>query len=651
MGGALAPIVLIPFLVRWLPESPVFMIRRNVAPERVYAVFRRIDGTLPPSLPGQTEPVFSVEENDSGQRTAFSSLFTRKWLWGTVLLWLVFMINLAEFYALQSWLPSIMTDLGHPMNVVVAATTLTTVGGIAAAFVTGPSMDRLGPYRTLAVLYLVGFGCLALTGVAFHAPLWVLLTANFFAGCCVSGGQKSLIALAAVFYPAPMRSTGVGWALGVGRVGGILGPILVGAALTLNWSPSAVFYAMAVPMLAAGVTVALLGMRYGPSRQGADRTDPAPDTEAPSLSHGAARPWARGPRSEALRGAPSPGRWRGAATTFVHRPSIHERGHPGGHLRLRQGPAPGSADLRSHADALDGRRPLALYTLTATAPLVTADLGIGGAQLGVLPATAFVLAALVSPFAGRYTDRLSGKVVLAVLFTGAGLALLGVAAAPSYGWLLVAVALSGATQALSNPVTNQLIAAHVSQGQRGGLMGVKQSGVQMSQFGAGLLLPSVALWWGWRGAALAAAVVAVAGLVMVRGAVPAVPPSPSRGTGHRLAALPAGVWWLTGYALASGAAIQATNVYLPLYAFERLEMPVRAAGLTVAVAGGVGLVARIAWGRSADRVRNPYPLLAVLASVSALAVGGLMVADTLDAPALVWAAPRCSARAASPPTW
>ncbi|CAL9636335.1 hypothetical protein SUDANB21_06235 [Streptomyces sp. enrichment culture] len=284
-----------------------------------------------------------------------------------------------------------------------------------------------------------------------------------------------------------------------------------------------------------------------------------------------------------------------------------------------------------------GAGPLALYTLTATAPLVTADLGIGGAQLGVLPATAFVLAALVSPFAGRYTDRLSGKVVLAVLFTGAGLALLGVAAAPSYGWLLVAVALSGATQALSNPVTNQLIAAHVSQGQRGGLMGVKQSGVQMSQFGAGLLLPSVALWWGWRGAALAAAVVAVAGLVMVRGAVPAVPPSPSRGTGHRLAELPAGVWWLTGYALASGAAIQATNVYLPLYAFERLEMPVRAAGLTVAVAGGVGLVARIAWGRSADRVRNPYPLLAVLASVSALAVGGLMVADTLDAPALVWA--------------
>ncbi|MGW0288479.1 MFS transporter [Streptomyces tuirus] len=284
--GAAAPLLLIPFLIRGLPESPVFMIQRNLAPQRIYAIFRRIDAGLPTSLPEQSEPVFSVEENDSGKRTALSSLFTRKWLWGTLLLWFVFMINLAEFYALQSWLPTIMTDLDYSMNVVVAATTLTTVGGIAAAFVTGPSMDRLGPYRTLGVLYLVGFGCLALTGIAFHAPLWVLLTANFFAGCCVSGGQKSLIALAAVFYPAQMRSTGVGWALGIGRVGGILGPIMVGAALTMNWSPSTVFYAMSVPMLAAGLTVALLGMRYGRSQQGPAQADSAPDTEAPSLTRG-----------------------------------------------------------------------------------------------------------------------------------------------------------------------------------------------------------------------------------------------------------------------------------------------------------------------------------------------------------------------------
>ncbi|MFC7511967.1 hypothetical protein ACFQV4_23155 [Streptomyces thermocarboxydus] len=182
-------------------------------------------------------------------------------------------------------------------------------------------------------------------------------------------------------------------------------------------------------------------------------------------------------------------------------------------------------------------------------------------------------------------------------------------------------------------------------------MGVKQSGVQMSQFGAGLLLPSVALWWGWRGAALAAAVVAVAGLVMVRGAVPAVPPSPSRGTGHRLAALPAGVWWLTGYALASGAAIQATNVYLPLYAFERLEMR-RAGGRSHRRRGRMGW----AWWpvSPGDVRRTAYAIRTLCWPSWPPCPHSPSAASWWPTPwtrPRWWRLPRCSARAASPPTW
>ncbi len=173
----------------------------------------------------------------------------------------MFAINLGEFYALQSWLPTILTGLHHPMGMVVTITTLTTVGGIAAAFVTGPCMDRLGAYGTVAVLY--GLGCLfvAVTGLALHSGLTLLMAANFLAGCCVSGGQKSVIALAAVFYPAPVRSTGVGWALGVGRLGGILGPLLLGDALAAGMAPERAFYLMAGPMLLAGALVFILGRR------------------------------------------------------------------------------------------------------------------------------------------------------------------------------------------------------------------------------------------------------------------------------------------------------------------------------------------------------------------------------------------------------
>jgi AAHS family 4-hydroxybenzoate transporter-like MFS transporter len=72
---------------------------------------------------------------------------------------------------------------------------------------------------------------------------------------CVSHGQRSVIAFASVFYPARLRSTGVGWALGVGRVGGIFGPIVMGLAIAARRACSTVFFALAVRMLLAGLTV------------------------------------------------------------------------------------------------------------------------------------------------------------------------------------------------------------------------------------------------------------------------------------------------------------------------------------------------------------------------------------------------------------
>src|SRR5260370_34359582 len=130
--------------------------------------------------------------------------------------WLVFEPNLAEFYALQSWLQSILTNLGHPLNSVALAPSLTTLGGIVAAFAIGPAMDRLGAYGSLASVYFAGVVFVALLGPAVSAPPWVLLIATFCAGFCISGGQKSVIALSAIFYPATIRSTGVGWALRIG---------------------------------------------------------------------------------------------------------------------------------------------------------------------------------------------------------------------------------------------------------------------------------------------------------------------------------------------------------------------------------------------------------------------------------------------------
>jgi MFS transporter, AAHS family, 4-hydroxybenzoate transporter len=259
-AGAIAPLALAPFIYLYLPESLDFLIRSRAEPGQIRAATARVGAATT-----DIEDVRFESETD-GRKNAVASLFQSGRTFGTLLLWVVFVLNLAEFYALQSWLPPILTRLNYSIDSVALATSLTTIGGIVAAFVVGPAMDRLSPYGSLAILYLAGVVFVALTGWALSRPIWMLMTAAFFAGFCVSGGQKSVIALTAIFYPAPIRSTGVGWALGIGRIGSIAGPLLIGALLGWQMQPDKVFYAASMPMLISAVIIVLLGVTYGGGR-------------------------------------------------------------------------------------------------------------------------------------------------------------------------------------------------------------------------------------------------------------------------------------------------------------------------------------------------------------------------------------------------
>jgi AAHS family 4-hydroxybenzoate transporter-like MFS transporter len=252
-AGAIPSLVLMPFLFWALPEAISTLTRPGADRAKALAVLRRLE----PSLTEADIPARAPEVKAPLRR-----LFSGGMGYGTLLLWGVFLINLGEFYALQSWLPTILHGFHYPQSTVVMATTLTTVGGIVAAFIVGPAMDRINPYWSLVTLYVVGFLFTGSVGLALQGALPLLLTATFLAGLCISGGQKSVISLAAVFYPAAIRSTGVGWALGIGRLGGIAGPLVVGVALTAGLAPRAVFYLLAVPMLVMALAILLMGLRY-----------------------------------------------------------------------------------------------------------------------------------------------------------------------------------------------------------------------------------------------------------------------------------------------------------------------------------------------------------------------------------------------------
>lgn len=122
-------------------------------------------------------------------------------------------------------------------------------------------MDRLGAYGSLSALYFAGCGFLALMGLVLGSPVWMVLASIFLIGCTISGGQKSVIALAAAFYPEEVRSTGIGWALGIGRIGGIVGPMIVGGLLADGMSNEQLFMILMVPTALCGLIVLYLGHR------------------------------------------------------------------------------------------------------------------------------------------------------------------------------------------------------------------------------------------------------------------------------------------------------------------------------------------------------------------------------------------------------
>ncbi|MEN3345315.1 MAG: hypothetical protein V7635_1891 [Arthrobacter sp.] len=303
-----------------------------------------------------------------------------------------------------------------------------------------------------------------------------------------------------------------------------------------------------------------------------------------------------------------------------------------------------------------GIGPLVNYGLSTTSTLVIKDFGITEGQFGLLAAVCFFSAALSSFPLGRLSDRISSKGQLAIIFGGTTLGLLAIALAPSYAWLLVAMAVAGPAQALSNPMTNRIIVDRVEPGKRASWIGVKQSGVQGSQLFAGLFFPAVALFAGWQGAAGAAAALAV-GLMMwswkrlQEGSPPAAPrwkkatrhvspaapadtesPDPS-GHGKRLPAL---VWVFAGYSLFSGAGLQATNVYLPLFAHRELDLGLLLAGLTAGLAGAVGVSSRIFWGKRMNTGARTSSLLSLLAVGSLLGTASLLVSGEFNAQPLLW---------------
>ena len=305
-----------------------------------------------------------------------------------------------------------------------------------------------------------------------------------------------------------------------------------------------------------------------------------------------------------------------------------------------------------------GVGPLFNYGLSASSALVIEQMGITAGQLGLVVTVVFASAALSSMWLGRLADRMTPRAQLILIFLGTVVALVVGAFAPTYWVLIIAAVLAGPAQSISNPTTNRIIIEQVPPAKRSGVIGVKQSGVQASQLFSGLFFPAVALWLGWTGAALGAAALALVLLAVGLRAVPESPQvtgrrreeggtaasstqqgpttAPSPPTATAPARLPTTVWIFAAIGMLSGLGMQATNVYLPLFAVEELGFSLVLGGVAAAASGVIGVISRIWWGRRMAAGWRPSTLLLMITSGAILGVAAFLGAAAWHQPALIW---------------
>jgi AAHS family 4-hydroxybenzoate transporter-like MFS transporter len=258
--GGLTPLGFAVILYFALPESIRFCVLRNERDPRIPGLLRRIDPAL--ALTGSER--FVLDE-PAANGTPVAALFRDGRAAITVLIWLAYFMNILVITVLGAFLPTFLRNFGAlSLEHAAGITSFYSISGIAAMLIYGRLIDLYGAPRVITLTSIVAAAAVASLGlIDLQSP--GLYVATFFVGTGVIAGQGGLHALSSMTYPTRMRATGVGWAVGAGRVGGMLGPLLGGAALAGRWEAFPTFLAAGLPMLLVAIATFLIGLIPAPA--------------------------------------------------------------------------------------------------------------------------------------------------------------------------------------------------------------------------------------------------------------------------------------------------------------------------------------------------------------------------------------------------
>lgn len=265
---AVIPFVALPLIWKFLPESLMFLTNKGRTDE-----VRENVQKIAPEKTIAADTVFVLNEATAGDEAPLRALFQQGRTFSTLMFWIAFFMCLLMVYALGSWLPKLMIQAGYSLGASMIFLFALNIGGMVGAIGGGVLSDRFHLKPVLTIMFALG--ALALILLGFKSPQAVLYTLIAIAGAATIGSQILLYTFVAQFYPAAVRSTGMGWASGIGRIGAIVGPVLTGALLTLQLPHQMNFLAIAIPRVIAALAIFLVNLKAS--------TDQSKDTTSQAL--------------------------------------------------------------------------------------------------------------------------------------------------------------------------------------------------------------------------------------------------------------------------------------------------------------------------------------------------------------------------------
>ena len=242
--GGVAPLCLLPLLWHSLPESLAYLVRLGAAgAPTARGLLQRIDPRADPAL-------LAAPPEAEAQGSPVGELFRPGYAADTLKLWAAFFTNLIAVYFLISWVPTLLVEAGFEPGQAALGSVALNLGGAVGPLLLAAVSARYGTRWAIPASLLLAAVSVAMTGQVAHSR-GLLFTLIFLCGFFTFGAQISLNSLAAYIYPTHARSTGVGWALGIGRIGSILGPVVGGMLLQLALGLPTYFLAFSTLLIAA----------------------------------------------------------------------------------------------------------------------------------------------------------------------------------------------------------------------------------------------------------------------------------------------------------------------------------------------------------------------------------------------------------------